>query len=216
MSAGNASVRSIAWGFGASFRNTTRAAAGRLHGDAAAGFRYRDDGDRAAVGFGARKHVFAGADARVPGRGRGPAVVDQQRERRSIRRRSRRQDSTSVRRRRRSRAPRATSRSSVSHQGVRAGVSSLGAISNSNRAGGKLMPARTRRDQPQQPPQHRQAQQSEQHQRLRETKRQSADHALASAFGRGVAGCITGCRRLRPCAHAAPAQARSPGGRCDG
>ena len=84
------------------FATTTRAAAAGCSGDAAAGFRYRNDRDRAAVGFGARQHVFAGADARVPGRGRGPAVIDQKRERRRSAGGRDRKDSTSVRRRRRS------------------------------------------------------------------------------------------------------------------
>ena len=72
------------------------------------------------------------------------------------------------------------SRSKVSHHGVRDGVSSLGAISNKSRVGGKLMRRGRGGTSRSSHHKHRQAEQAEQHQRLREAERQGteqADHA---------------------------------------
>ena len=55
----------------------------RLERDVAPDVGQRNDRDAAIVGLGARDQVFGGAQPRVPGGGRGPAVVDQQRERRA-------------------------------------------------------------------------------------------------------------------------------------
>ena len=149
----------------------------RFERDVAADLRQRDDRDAATVGLGARDQVLGGADARVPGGGRAPAVVDQERERRGglrgrerrIPQRPRRRDDQQRREReaqqrqppRRARG-RLFLRQDVEQQLFRA----------------ELLHARARRNEAQQPPQHRQAQQPEQHQRLRETEREAHHAAL--------------------------------------
>ena len=79
------------------------------------------------------------------------------------------------------------SRSSVSHHGVRAGVSSLGAMSNSMRVGGKAM--RRGRGGTSRNSHHStgNADEGEQHERLREGERQAGDHAVSPRGGRGHA-----------------------------
>ena len=81
---GSASTRSTACGFGLSCLICTRAAPATLQRNIARGFRQRQHGDAAIVGFGARDQFIGGAQARIPGRGRRPAVVEQDQQRRGL------------------------------------------------------------------------------------------------------------------------------------
>ena len=109
------------------------------------------------------------------------------------------------------------SRSSVSHQGVRDGVSSFGRDLEQQARRRKIDSARARRHQPQQPPQHRQTEQAEQHQRLRKPKRQVIRSCSARWVSRGVPGAIDGRSACcRPCANVARAEVRLPADRCGG
>ena len=129
----------------------------RFERDVACRLRQRHDGDAGLVGLGARDQVLGGAHAPVPGRGRGPAVVDQ--------RASAGATADEVAIGGFHSGPAAamissaasSSRSSSSHQGVRAGVSSLRRDVEQEPRRREIDAARARRDEPQQPPQHRQA-----------------------------------------------------------
>ena len=81
-SAGNASARSTAWGFGLICWIRTLAAAGVSKRNVARRLRQRDERNAAIVRFRARDQVLGGAHAHVPGARRREAVVDQQGERR--------------------------------------------------------------------------------------------------------------------------------------
>ena len=128
----------------------------RFEGDVAPDIGQGNDRDTPIVGLGARDQIFGGADARVPGGGRAPAVIDQQRERcRRLRRGERRipqrpggrDDQQRRERQAQQRQPprrargRLFLRQNIEQQFFRA----------------ELLHARARRHEPQQPPQHRQA-----------------------------------------------------------
>ena len=70
------------WGFGL-IRRSRAGGAGGLQRNVAVGVRQRHERDAAAVGLGAGDEILGGADARVPARGGGPAVVDQDQQRRA-------------------------------------------------------------------------------------------------------------------------------------
>ena len=141
--------------------------AGDLQRDIARGFRQRQHGNAAVVGFGARDEFIGGAQPRIPGRGGGPAVVEQNqkrrgaargRDRRIPQRSGGRDDHQRGQRQAQQRQPPRRMRRrlflgrDVEQQPRRREVDALGPW----------------RHQPQQPPQNRQAQQAEQDQRLRE------------------------------------------------
>jgi hypothetical protein len=136
----------------------------QLQRNIACGLAERHDGDAAVVGLGARDDVIGGADAGVPACRRAKIVVDQERDRRGAGGRGNR------------RIPQRT-RGGDDHQRCeykpqqrqpprrarRRVLLWLDVEQKPRRR--KLDAPRPRRDQPQQPPQHRQAEQAKQHQR---------------------------------------------------
>ena len=134
----------------------------KTEGDVAIGLRQRQDRDAAIVGFGARDHLVSGSQARVPGRCRGPAVVehDQQRcgavcrrERRVPQRSGGRDDDQGGQSQSQQREPPGR---------ARWGFFFRGDLEQQARRR-KIDTAGARRNQPQQPPQHGQTEQAEQH-----------------------------------------------------
>ena len=178
-----------------------------------------DNGTRATprlVGLRARDEVLRGADAPVPGRRRRPAVVDHQHERRDaadevaiggfhIGPAAARINSAARRKPQQQQPPRRARgrlllRRDVEQETRRREVDA----------------ARARRDEPQQPPQHRQAEHPEQHQRLGEGERKP-HHAQPPRCRERVPAIDAGAAAGRlPCANAATAGGRWPGGRCGG
>ncbi len=180
----------------------------------AGAFGERDQRDRAMIAFGPRDDVVSGAKPRVPGSGRRPAVVDQDRDRRArLHRRQRRIPQRTGRGDNDQRRKRKPHESEPPRRARRRFL--LGRDLQEQPGRREVDAARARRDQPQQPPQYRQGEQPDQHQRFGKTERQSADHAdtLGSAMPASAFRRRPGRRR---CGHAAPAAVRSPADRCDG
>ena len=144
--------------------------------DVALRLRHRDQRHAAAVGLRGRDQFIRRVDAGLPACRGGPAVIDQHDERRARARCAR---------------DRIVDRAGRSEDHQRRGEQP-DQRQPPRRARGRLFlrrdveqqprrrkidPARARRHQPQQPPQHRQADQPDQHQRLRKGDGKAADHA---------------------------------------
>ena len=159
-----------------------------LERNVARAFGQRNERHGATIVSGARDDVVGGAQARIPGGGRRPAVVDQDRDRRAcLRGRERRMpqragggddDERGERKPHQREPPRRARRGLL-----------LGRDFEQEPCRRKIDAARARRDQSQQPPQHRQRQQADEDERFGKAERQSADHAgtLGSA---GAARCV--------------------------
>ena len=163
--------------------------AGNLQGNVAVGFGQRQHRNAAIVCLGARDHLVSRPQPGVPGRCRGPAVIDQdQQRRRPIRGRKRRiphgssggDDYEGCKRQPEEREPPWGARRSFL----------LGGDLKQQAGRRKINASRARWHEPQQPPEDRQAKEAEKHQRLGEAKRQRADHAA-------LAGLAGACRLLR-------------------
>ena len=200
--AGSASMRSTVCGLGLSERSRTRAAPGvssemsRPTSESGTIATPRPSVSARAI----RSSAVRRRD--VPGGGRGPAVVDQQRERRArLRGRERRipqraggrDDQQRGEREAQQREPPRRARGRLFlRQRCR-----TGAVSRA-----EFLAARARRHQPQQPPQHRQADQPEQHQRLRESRaasRRSCGAPVGVARASGSCRCRASPAPMRLC-----------------
>ncbi len=159
--------------------------AGRRERNVARAFGERNERHRAMIAFRARYDVFGGAQARVPGGGRGPAVVDEDRDRRARRHRRQRRvpqrarggedDESGEKKPHDGEPPRRPCRRFFARRDFKQQPGRR-----------EIDAARAWRDQPQQPPQHRQGQKPDQHQRFGKAERQSANHA--GTLGRALAG----------------------------
>ena len=180
-SVGNMSARSTACGFGLTCLSRTRAAAGVSNEMSRLGSDSGTQRDAAVVGFRARDQILGGAHAGVPGAGGREAVVDQQRERRlGGRGRDRRIPQRAGGRDDDQRGERQPQQRQPPRRALRRLL--LGRDVEQEPRRREVDAPRLRRDEPQQPPQHRQAQQPEQHQRLREAEREPRHHAAAPVF----------------------------------
>ena len=189
----------------------------RLERDIAAGFRQRHERDAAAVGLGPRHQVVGGAQARVPGAGGRPAVVDHAapaapwrsrgRDRRIPQRAGGRDDDQRGERQaqqreppRRARAaspPWARCRTVAGSAGNRSGAAAAGPAATATTApAGSAGPAA-----PAAP---------------RNASGRSGPSCVPPGHAVRASGATVGAAGRRPCGHAGRAGARSPHGRCGG
>ncbi len=152
----------------------------RLEGDVARRLRERDQGDAAVIRFRACDQILGGAHARVPGARRREAVVDQERERRlGGRGRNRRIPQRTGGRDDHERGERQTQQREPPRRALRRLLPGRDVEQEPRRR--ERDAARLRRNEAQQPPQHRQTQEPEQDQRLGEAEREPSDHACLRA-----------------------------------
>jgi hypothetical protein len=133
-------------------------------------FRQRQHGDTTIVGIGARNQLVGRAQPLVPGRRRGPAVVDQHQKRRAAAPGGERwipqracggDDDQAGKRQPQQRQPPGRARRRFL----------LGRDCKQQTCRREIDATRPRRNEPQQPPKYGQAEQAEQHERLRKTQR---------------------------------------------